>query len=295
MARPRGTYAAQRRQTGDPPTRGNRLLVGVFLLGLAVFLFPMVADAINAQTHTYSVRSYDERVAQLSEAERTAIQRSAEARNQELAGATPSISDPFPSASAGPEGVSHIDLRTLDEAIGHLEVPAIDLDLPVFEGDGEDVLQRGIGHIPNSSLPVGGDTTHSVLTAHRGLPTSTLFRNLDQVVVGDTFFVHTLGNTLAYRVVAIDIVLPSRFDVLRIQKGRDLVTLITCTPYMVNSHRLLVTGERIPYTEDLRPASPGLPTPVRGWLDEWGAWLLVLIAGTAFWFIVRSRRRRRQT
>ncbi len=284
--------APARRGVFKSAKRRTVAMTVVFMLGLSVFLFPMVADAINAQSQSYSVSSYDDKMAKLPASERDAIRRTADARNEELAGATPRMSDPFPSGTASTPS-SHVDMQKLDEAIGHLEIPQIDLDLPIFEGDHEAVLQRGVGHIPNSSYPVGGTTTHSVLTGHRGQPTATLFRNLDALALGDVFFVHTLGQVMAYRVVIVETVLPTQFEKLRIVKGRDLVTLVTCTPYMINSHRLLVTGERIPYTEDLRPAAPVVPTPVRGWLSQWGPLLIGLVSAAVLtvgfgWF----RRRR---
>lgn len=296
MTKPHRTRTASPDRARSSIKRGNTLVIGVLLFGLAVFLFPIVADAINARSHSYSIRSYEDQVARLSPAERDAIRRSAEQRNRDLADAGPSVSDPFAddNASAAP-GVSHIDLRQAD-VIAHLEVPKMNLNLPIFEGIDDSVLQRGVGHIPNSSLPVGGDTTHSVLTAHRGLPTATLFRNLDTLALGDTFFVHSLGNTLGYRVVAIDVVSPSDFHRLRIEQNRDLVTLVTCTPYMVNTHRLLVTGERVPFTAEPPGSGPvAVPPAIRGWLQQWALWLLVPVAGVAVWILVRVRSRYRRS
>ena len=134
--------------------------------------------------------------------------------------------------------------------MGSLEIPVIDVRLPIYHGVSDDVLQRGVGHMSNSSLPVGGLGTHAALTGHRGLPSAELFRHLDEVQLGDVFYIHTLDDTLAYKVDDVRIVLPTAVDWLQIDTDKDYVTLITCDPYMINTHRLLVRGERIPYDED---------------------------------------------
>lgn len=134
-----------------------------------------------------------------------------------------------------------------DGMMGYLEIPCIDVTEGIYHYTTEEVLSRGIGHIHGSSLPVGGENSHAVLTGHRGLPSQKFLSDLDKVKIGDTFYIHVLGRTLAYKVCQIDTVLPSEVESLKIESGRDLVTLVTCTPYGVNTHRLLVTGERVPF------------------------------------------------
>ncbi|EGL35415.1 sortase family protein [Parvimonas sp. oral taxon 110 str. F0139] len=134
------------------------------------------------------------------------------------------------------------------ELIGHVEIPKIDENLPIYAGTSEDILQKGAGHLEGSSLPVGGEGTHSVITAHRGLPTAALFTKLDKLQKGDVFFIHNIQTVLAYEVDQILVVEPSDFSPILVESGKDYVTLLTCTPYMVNSHRLLVRGHRIEYT-----------------------------------------------
>lgn len=296
MLPPRKRQARVPRHRKDRDTRAWAMRA-IFLLGAALFLFPMVADAINARTQTYAISSYEDEVAGLSAAQKRALLQSAVAHNQQLAAATPQLADPFPAgdtaAGSAEAPFSHVDLRTLDKAIGHLEIPRLALHLPIFEGTGALVLERGVGHIPNSSLPVGGQTTHAVLTAHRGQPTATLFRNLDKLQLGDQFLVHSLGETLAYRVTAIDVVTPADFQKLRIEPGRDLVTLVTCTPYMINSHRLLVTGERVPYQPAAETAV--IPRATQFWLREWGPWIAGLAAAAALLTAARWRRRLHST
>ena len=135
--------------------------------------------------------------------------------------------------------------------MGYLKIPKIRVTLPIYHGTEERVLQSGVGHVGNTSLPVGGDSTHSVLTGHRGLPSAELFTDLDQLEVGDVFFVKVMHETLAYEVDQILTVLPTQIDALKIEQGQDLMTLVTCTPYSVNTHRLLVRGHRIPYEEKI--------------------------------------------
>lgn len=133
----------------------------------------------------------------------------------------------------------------VNEQLGYLAIPTIGLDLPIYAGTSAKVLEKGSGHLEGSSLPVGGQSTHSVLTAHRGLPSARLFTDLNQLKKGDRFYVTNLKETLAYKVNQIKVIEPSQLDALTIVEGKDYVTLLTCTPYMINSHRLLVRGERI--------------------------------------------------
>lgn len=138
-----------------------------------------------------------------------------------------------------------------DEVMGYIEIPSIKARIAIYHGIGTEALTKGCGHVEGTSLPVGGENTHAVLAAHRGLPSAKLFTDLDQMKEGDVFYIHVLNQTLAYEVSAIyDMVEPTNMDNLKIQKGEDLVTLLTCTPYGINSHRLLVTGHRIPYVEE---------------------------------------------
>ena len=140
--------------------------------------------------------------------------------------------------------------------MGHLEIESIGVDLPIYHGVTDSVLQVGIGHLPGSSLPTGGESTHCVLSGHRGLPSSKLLSDLDQMVVGDTFLVHIMDQTFAYQVDQINIVLPDETEGLAITKGMDYCTLVTCTPYGVNTHRLLVRGKRVDYKEESRLIVP---------------------------------------
>ena len=133
--------------------------------------------------------------------------------------------------------------------MGYIDIPKLDIVLPVYHGISEKVLQSGVGHLPNTSLPVGGESSHAVLSGHRGLANAKIFTDLNKMEVGDVFYIKVLHHTFAYQVDQILTVLPSETDALQIEKGKDYVTLVTCTPYAVNTHRLLVRGTRIPYEE----------------------------------------------
>lgn len=134
--------------------------------------------------------------------------------------------------------------------MGSVDIPKISVNLPIYHGTKEEVLSSGAGHVQGTSLPVGGETTHSVLTAHRGLPSSRLFTRLDELVEGDMFFINIQNNTLAYKVFKIETISPEQVEYLKIEEGKDLVSLVTCTPYGINTHRLVVTGERVPYEKE---------------------------------------------
>ena len=147
--------------------------------------------------------------------------------------------------------------------MGSVIIPEIDEELPIYHTTSEAVLQKGVGHFPSSSLPVGGDSTHAVLTGHRGLPSKKLFTDLDKIVEGDVFYIRILEETLAYQVDQILTVLPQETQALQIEEGKDYVTLVTCTPYAVNTHRLLIRGHRIPYEDAEKIAPPQIDTGLK--------------------------------
>ena len=154
------------------------------------------------------------------------------------------------------ESLAYEDLLDLngDGMMGYIVIPKMNVELPIYHTVEERVLQSGVGHMESSSLPVGGPSTHAALSGHRGLPSAKLFTDLDQMEVGDQFYIKVLGETLAYEVHEVETVLPTETESLAIQAGEDLVTLITCTPYGINSHRLLVHAHRIPYEPQMEEA-----------------------------------------
>ena len=216
------------------------LLVLVFLVGLGVMLYPTLSDAVNRAHQTRAVESYSNSVAKMSEQDFSTWFEKAEVYNEALA------QDPgaFYLPDSLPDYTGTLDV-TGTGIMGYLSIPKINVSLPVYHGTNESVLQIGVGHLEGSSFPIGGESTHAVLSAHRGLPSSRLFTDLDQLEEGDTFEVTVLDRVLTYEIDNISIVLPQDAEGLLVKEGEDLVTLMTCTPYGINSHRLLVRGRRI--------------------------------------------------
>ena len=221
------------------------LLAGVFLLGLGILLYPPISDYWNSLNQGRAIARYDDTVAHMSADDFTQIWRDVDTYNQELSESTAGFhlsNDQLAEYNSllNPAGTG---------MMGHIEIPKIGVDLPIYHTVEDSVLQAGVGHIPGSSLPAGGEGTHVALSGHRGLPTSTLFTNLDKVSEGDVFVLHVLDRNLAYQVDQIRIVEPHEVHDLEIIDGQDYVTLITCTPYAINTHRLLVRGHRVDYVE----------------------------------------------
>ena len=222
-------------------TFSNIILILMLLLGLSLLLYPTFADYWNSLHQTRAIATYAEEVAVLDDDKYIELWQDAIAYNQSL---------------TEKENQYYLDdesmvlyeslLNVIGNGImGSIEIPSIGCNLPIYHGVDESVLQVAIGHLEWTSLPVGGESTHCVLSGHRGLPSARLFTDLDQLQVGDTFMLHILDETLTYEVDQILIVLPYETDALLIEEGKDLCTLVTCTPYGVNSHRLLVRGHRV--------------------------------------------------
>lgn len=231
------------------------VLAGIlFLAGLSLLLYPLVANQWNNYRQSKLISEYETVVKDESRKGTINYQKEwdrAHAYNQAL---LPSIlPDSFAIAAAsdepGEEYMSCLNILT-DEMMGYVEIPKINIKIPIFHTTSEEVLSKGAGHLEGSSLPVGGENTHSVISAHRGLPSASLFTDLDQLEDGDHFLIRVLDQTLCYEVDQIHIVEPENTSDLAVEPGQDLVTLLTCTPYGVNTKRLLVRGHRVPYEEE---------------------------------------------
>ena len=224
------------------------------IIALSVLLYPTMSNYLYEKNGAKVISLYDENAVKLSEAEKNKAllaQHPCERYlqyNQELLGNL-DLLDPF---SPNKKEIDKRYQSLLDTngagMIGYIRIPKIDVELPIYHGTEERVLQSGVGHFEGTSLPVGGESTHSVLTGHRGLPSKILFTDLDKLVEGDVFYIKILGETFAYQVDQILTVLPEDTKALSIEPGKDYVTLVTCTPYAVNTHRFLVRGVRIPYS-----------------------------------------------
>lgn len=224
----------------------NLFLVLILITGLSLLLYPSVSDYWNSFHQTKAIASYAEEVASLDDEKYDELWSAAREYNSHLAqsGNTFALTDEQKS-----EYTKLLDVSGLG-VIGYIEIPEIDCSLPIYHGTEESVLQIAIGHLEWSSLPIGGESTHSVLSGHRGLPSAKLFSNLDKLVEGDLFMLRVLDEVLTYEVDQILIVEPQDVDSLTIEEGKDYCTLVTCTPYGINTHRLLVRGHRVDNVEE---------------------------------------------
>lgn len=219
------------------------------IVGTGIFLYPSISNYFAEKNHVEAIRNYDKIVVGIGEDSLKEEKEKAQTYNENLSGDP--VHDPFVFGSgyALPENYKEVLNLSEDGIMGYIQIPKISVDLPIYHGTSEEVLEKGVGHIQNTSVPIGGNSTHSVLTGHTGLPNAELFTRLDELVVGDIFYIHVLNEILTYKVYEIKVVLPDNIDELRITSGEDLVTLVTCTPYGVNSHRLLVKAERVEYED----------------------------------------------
>lgn len=224
------------------------LLRIIFLAGFLLLLYPLISNMVHQRQQSDAVASYDSAVSNRSEEEIQEILNQATEYNNMLFQSNGAIVDNMDTSILSDESYNSL-LNQANGIMGSIEIPKIDVDLPIYHGTEDDILSIGVGHIQGTSLPVGGENTHCVLSGHRGLPGSSLFTRLDEMKEGDLFFLSVMGETLAYKVYDIQVVDPDNTEVLEITAGKDDVSLVTCTPYGLNTHRLVVTGERVPYEE----------------------------------------------
>ena len=220
--------------------KSTLILILVFFVGLSVMLYPTLSDYVNQRNQSRAVANYAQSVDTMTDADYSAYFDAADAFNAQVAANE--------NALYRPDQLSGY-YDTLDITgtgiMGYITIAKIGVELPIYHGTGDSVLQIAAGHLEGTSLPVGGASTHAVISAHRGLPSAKLFTNLDQLEVGDTFTITVLDRVLTYEVDKITIVLPTQTDDLLVADGKDYVTLMTCTPYGINTHRLLVRGRRV--------------------------------------------------
>ena len=265
------------------------LLVLILLTGVSLLLYPTVSDYWNSFHQSQAIASYVEAVAEIDNTDYEKMWQEAVAYNEKL-------KDNSGRWTPTDEELEEYErlLNVSDTGImGYIEIPKIKVSLPIYHGTDEAILQIAIGHIPGSSLPVGGKGTHCVVSGHRGLPSAKLFTDLDQLEEGDLFMMRILDETLTYEVDQVRIVEPEELSDLEIDEDKDLCTLVTCTPYGINSHRLLVRGHRVEnlkedtirVTADAQQIDPVLITPALA-----GILLVLLLLGTFVWNRVRGRR-----
>lgn len=229
------------------------LLIGLFfLVGASLVVYPLISNTLYEQNQSHVLAEYDEAVAQTEQDALEAALEQARSYNDSLVDSWALLTDPFdPDAIQDPTVEPYASLLNLagDGMMGYIEIPKIGVYLPIYHGTTSEVLEEGVGHLQSTSLPVGGSSTHAVLTGHTGLSGKRLFTDLTEMDLADVFYLHVMNETLAYQVERIDIVEPEDTELLVIRKGADLVTLVTCYPYGINTQRLLVQGTRIPYEQ----------------------------------------------
>lgn len=223
---------------------GIRIVVLLFFIG--VLLYPTISDYLSRIHSSQVIQSYEKSVIGLDQETKDTMLKDAQTYNSSLIGKE-ELYDPFMSIEKVDKYYMSLLNSNGDGVMGYIQIPRIDVKLPIYHTTSEKVLQKGVGHLQGTSLPIGGKSTHAALSGHRGLPSSNLFTDLDLLEIGDIFYMEVLGNTSAYKIDQIKIVLPTETKDLEIVDGKDYVTLITCAPYSVNTHRLLVRGIRIDY------------------------------------------------
>ena len=266
----------------------------IFITGLGIASYPFISNMV-AQRHTSQVvKDYETNVEEMDEEKIDAMKEAAKKYNEQLSNVV-SVDD---ENENNEQGESYADLLNIGESLGYITIPKIDVNLPIYNGTSQDVLSKGVGHMEQSSYPLGGESTHCVLTGHRGLPSAVLFTDLDKLEIGDEFYLHVLDEILAYKVDQIKVVEPNESGDLEIIDGKDYCTLVTCTPYAINSHRLLVRGERTEYKgEQDKQTKNQMQTGAltKRIVDVWpwllGAFLVAVLIESGIFFSILKRKK----
>ena len=259
---------------------------GVVALGL--LLYPLVGELLSEKYHSDIETSYTAAIEDTDDAGLTAQRQAAQQYNAMLANATISEGG----ASAPP--LAYTEQLTVGGVMAYVDIPKISVYLPVQHGTGAETLENSVGHVVGTSLPVGGSSTHAVLSAHSGMASSKLFSDIDQLTEGDVFYIRVLGEVLAYEVDAINTVLPTDTSLLQIEEDKDLVTLVTCTPFGINTHRLLVRGHRVPYVPGQEVETAETKKVTSSWTQHYLTGLgiglcTVVVVGGAYFLVRRVR------
>ena len=265
------------------------LAAACVLLALGLLLYPLMGELVSKKYHSDVEAVYAAAIAGTDNAELAEQRRAAEAYNALLRG----------EAAVGAGGASasplvYAEQLTVGGAMCTIDIPKIGVYLPVRHGTGAETLERAVGHVVGTSLPVGGAGTHAVLSAHSGMASAKLFSDIDQLAEGDMFYIHVLGDTLAYEVDSINTVVPTDTSLLQIEEGKDLVTLVTCTPFGVNTHRLLVRGHRVPYVPAREAVAAAEKPAASSWTQHYltglgiGLGAVAVVSGA--YFLVRRKR-----
>ena len=271
----------------------------ILLIGLGIMFYPVFSNWYETNHHGEVIRAYEDDVNKLTNDEENRALQEAKEYNESLHKLV-LTEDPFTS-DFEMQNSKYDEILNIgnDGVMSYIKIPAIDVYLPIYHGTDSNVLSKGVGHLKNTSLPVGGLSTHCVISAHSGDASAKLFTNLEKLKIGDMFYLYTLNETLAYQVDQIEVVLPYETDSFRIQEGYDYVTLVTCTPYGINTHRLLVRGVRVPIDESETQAASNsdLKAPF-----DYSAYIILLLIAIAFiliflplLFIKRKRKKKKES
>ena len=220
--------------------------ISFILIGIILIAYPIISACLSAFNQTVAISNYQEVINNLSDEEKENELQKARDYNSEMEGI---VSVDISMSSNEDETVSYLNVLNIGDAMAYISIPKIDVYLPIYHGLSEEVLQSGVGHLDTTSFPVGGKGTHAVLAGHTGLVRTKIFDDINKLKEKDKFYIDVLGETLAYEVDKIDVVLPDDTDTIVVEQNKDYVTLITCTPYMINTHRLLVRGSRVDLDE----------------------------------------------
>ena len=251
------------------------LAVACGAVALGLLLYPLVGELLSEKYHSAVETTYTAAIEDADNAELTAQRQAAQQYNAMLANATISEGG----ASAPP--LAYVEQLTVGGVMCYVDIPKINVCLPVQHGTGAETLEKSVGHVVGTSLPVGGSSTHAVLSAHSGMASAKLFSDIDQLTEGDIFYVHVLGEVLAYEVDAINTVVPTDTSLLQIEEGKDLVTLVTCIPFGVNTHRLLVRGHRVLYTPEQETTAAEEKPMASSWTQHYLSGLAVGLGAVA--------------
>ena len=230
-------------------------LILIFITGLGILLYPTISNLLMNIFQTTAIQQYNYTVEQMQQDKIEEILSEARVYNEQFKNTI--VVDPFSQEAESSVNSEYNEILNIDGTMGYIEIPKINVNLPIFHGTSEEVLKRGVGHIETTPLPIGGEGNHSVLSAHRGLPSAKLFTDLDKLEIDDVFMIKMLTETLVYRIDQIKVVEPTDTQYLQAEEEKDYITLITCTPYAVNTHRLLVRGTRMDTDEYLATINNG--------------------------------------
>ena len=251
-------------------------------------LYPLVGEFLNEKYHSDVETAYTAVIADTDDTELTAQRKAAEQYNAMLSGAA------ITKGGAEAPPLAYAEQLTVGGVMAYVDIPKIGVYLPVQHGTDAETLERAVGHVVGTSLPVGGSSTHAVLSAHSGMASSKLFSDIDQLTEGNVFYIHVLAEVLAYEVDNINTVLPTDTSLLQIEDGRDYVTLVTCTPFGVNTHRLLVRGHRVPYVPEQTAEDVETLKATSSWTQHYLTGLgiglgVVAVTGVGYFFVRRKR------